>query len=567
MAHHQDISSLSNHTEVLATHVDIVWHVDFAAQRIGGAVVTQLVTLGQRVRGVAFDAKGLEVTDVLVMPHGAKSAVRATWAKSPDANEALGDGLVVTLPETIEEAGVKFTVEIQYSTVPDKCLALCWLSKEQTDSKALPFVYSQCQAIHARTLLPCQDTPAVRITYNATVTTSEPTATVLMSALSFGAGDMGTKFAQSVPIASYLIAIAAGNIGAKDVSERCRVYAEPTMLEAAAWEFAEVEQLLTTAEDIAGKYEWRRYDLLVLPPSFPFGGMENPNLTFVTPTCICGDRSLVELVAHEICHSWSGNLVGIASWSDFWINEGFTSLLQRKITERLHGRDVADFESGTGVKHLQDDVKRYGAHHPYTALVPTLPRDVDPDDLFSSVPYEKGFAFLRKLEDLVGQADFEAWIKKDFFPTFGSSRSIHSKCATRSPRSSPMRRSTFSGNRSTSTPACQPRHWCCPRRSATSATRWPIESWPPIRAATCNSCRRWPNTSSAGRGASTLPSLSASTRGWTRRDMTRRSAPTRSARSTTPWATAIPTRITRSLTRGTPFACAAAARTRGTCRR
>ena len=431
----QDVSSLSNHTAVASSHMDIAWHIDFAAQKLSGSVVHRMATAVADVATIAFDAKGLSVSKVAVSIDNAAEEPVA-WAASAEANDALGQGVTLTLPQPIAAPGTQVAVRIEYATVPDACLALCWLDKAQTESGTHPFMYSQCQAIHCRTILPCQDTPAVRTTYSACVTTSTPGVKVLMSALVDTAAAEGTfSFSQQVPIASYLIAIAAGNIAGKDVSERCRVYAEPTSVEKAAWEFAEVEDILKVAESIAGPYEWGRYDLLVLPPSFPFGGMENPNLTFVTPTCITGDRSLVELVAHEICHSWSGNLIGIASWADFWINEGFTTILQRMITQRMHGDAVADFEAGTGIVALEEDVKLYGAEHPFTALVPTLARDVDPDDAFSSVPYEKGFVLLKHLESLVGADAFARWIKDVYVPTHRR-RSIHSAdvkdCFTRS---------------------------------------------------------------------------------------------------------------------------------------
>jgi leukotriene-A4 hydrolase len=418
-----DVTSLSNHEAIVATHIALAWTVDFAAQVIRGSATTTLTCLADAASTVSFDCKGLAISAVALVKAD-QTETPLQYAASAQAHEALGEGLVVQLPAAAQKGDV-VSIKVSYSTSKD-CTALCWLGKEQTESGTLPFVYSQCQAIHCRTMLPCQDTPAARATYSAAVTTTEPAASVVMSAIPDDAAAESTfGFKQNVAIASYLIAIAAGSIASRDVSPRCRVYAEPTMVDRAAHEFAEVEQFLVAAEEVAGPYQWGRYDMLVLPPSFPYGGMENPNLTFVTPTIVSGDRGQVDVVAHEICHSWSGNLVGIASWSDFWLNEGFTMVLQRKVTAKVHGDTMTDFGTMTGWMALKESVNGFGVDHPFTALRPTLSFGTDPDDTFSSVPYEKGFCFLKRLEALVGVAAFEAWLKT-YFADFAH-RSISSE--------------------------------------------------------------------------------------------------------------------------------------------
>lgn len=432
-----DISSRSNHEVVAATHHELLFHIDFDRRILRGTVSTRFQCCSDSpVDVIIVDAKHLDVSSVVLV--GETSTTALTFAPASTASDGLGPGIQVKLPSPMCGKGSAVVLRFEYATT-DECLALCWLEKEQTQLAKAPFMYSQCQAIHARTMLPCQDTPAVRTTFRAQVTTSDAGAIPLMGALCRSMGPFEYEgsssllvpiaepvegstttayvFEQPVPIPSYLIALVAGHICGKDVSKRCRVYAEPSTVEKAAWEFAETERFVEIAESIAGPYEWQRYDLIVLPPSFPYGGMENPNLTFVTPTCIAGDRTLAELVAHEVCHSWSGNLVAISSWKDFWINEGFTTLLQRKITEKMHGKAVADYESGTGLQHLQDDVNLFGAEHQFTALRPDLSNGVDPDDAFSSVPYEKGFCFLKRLEGLVGEVRFDAWLKS-YFATF-----------------------------------------------------------------------------------------------------------------------------------------------------
>lgn len=264
-------------------------------------------------------------------------------------------------------------------------------------------------------MLPCQDTPAIKATYSATVTVPAPLA-VVMSANRREAvpGDANTQtfaFEQTQPIPSYLIAIGAGPIVSREIGPRSRVWCEPEVLEAAAHEFAETESFIRTGEDLVGPYIWERYDILVLPPSFPYGGMENPCLTFLTPSLLCGDRSLVDVVAHEIAHSWTGNLVSCQSWEHFWLNEGFTMFLERKILARLHGESWRQLNSHIGLADLRESVAQFGQDGPETCLVPDL-SETDPDDVFSSVPYEKGYTCLYVLEELVGgPAVFEPFFR------------------------------------------------------------------------------------------------------------------------------------------------------------
>ena len=453
-----DPSSLSNHETVVTTHVDLCWWVDFSAQTVRGRATFHCLALTDTTPELLLDAKALDVTKVTA-PSGEPYDFTVVLAAEHDHAAVMGRGLRVDLSKTFGatiSANTAFAVAIEYATTAEGT-ALCWLEKAQTAAKRAPFLYSQCQAIHARTLLPCQDTPGVRTTYQAVVhTKADVGAAVLMSALPADPSLIDTStvpttvslvtpslkdavidstktvtdasgatwavyaFVQPIAIPSYLIAVAVGALAAKDVSPRCRVYAEPTEIAAAAEEFSDVERFVTTAEAIAGPYEWQRYDVIVMPPSFPYGGMENPCLTFVTPTCIAGDKSLVELVAHEVCHSWAGNLVGIAGWAHFWINEGFTVYLQRAITKRLDGVDVEDYEIATGLDHLQRDIDLFtGDERKWTAMRPAIVPGIDPDDVFSSVPYEKGFCFLKKLEALVGGDEpFQKWIREAYVPTF-----------------------------------------------------------------------------------------------------------------------------------------------------
>jgi leukotriene-A4 hydrolase len=309
---------------------------------------------------------------------------------------------------------------ISYSTTKAGS-AVQWLAESATADKKAPFLFTQCQAIHARTLLPCQDTPMVKATHSARIRCPAGT-TAVMSALGNGDepvdvhedGSRTFAFTQPVAVAAYLVALAVGHLVSKEVGPRSSVWAEPSVVDAAVYEFGETEEFLQTGERICGPYVWTRYDILCMPPSFPYGGMENPCLTFVTPTLLAGDRSLADTVIHEITHSWTGNLVTNRTWEHFWLNEGWTMVVQRKIVRDLYGQKVADLDAFSHLSDLRGDVDRYGQDHNFTRLVPDLSADggLDPDDSFSTVPYEKGHALLASLQHTVGGAAvFDPYIK------------------------------------------------------------------------------------------------------------------------------------------------------------
>lgn len=302
-------------------------------------------------------------------------------------------------------------IQIDYETT-EKCTAIQWLEPSQTAGKVHPYLFTQCQAIHCRSILPCQDTPGVKMTYNASVKVPDG-MTALMSAVPAGKTQDVFAFEQKIAIPSYLLALAVGEIVGVKVGPRSTVWSEPSVVNQAAWEFEETEDFVSAGESFLTPYCWGVYDLLVLPASFPYGGMENPCLTFVTPTLLAGDRTLVDVVAHEIAHSWMGNLVTTKNWEHFWLNEGFTVFIERKITSRIGGEAVRCFNAIIGLQHLKDSVDHLcsSGHPEYTCLCPKL-EGVDPDDVFSSVPYEKGFNLLFYLEKLVGgPAVFEPFVK------------------------------------------------------------------------------------------------------------------------------------------------------------
>lgn len=294
-------------------------------------------------------------------------------------------------------------------------------------------MFSQCQAIHARSLFPCQDTPDVKSTFTFNLRSH---LTVLASGLPTGARDFkpgengkpGTllyTFHQAIPMPSYLFAIASGDLSSASIGPRSTVWTGPEELTASQWEFEnDTEPYIQAAEKIVYPYAWTTYNVLVLPPSFPYGGMENPVYTFATPTVVSGDRQNVDVIAHELSHSWSGNLVSNASWEHFWLNEGWTTYLERRIQASIHGSEkYRDFSAIIGWKALSDSIEQFGEEHEFTKLIPDL-KGQDPDDAFSSIPYEKGFTFLYFLEKLIGKAKWDRFIPRYF--TIYKERSVDS---------------------------------------------------------------------------------------------------------------------------------------------
>jgi aminopeptidase N len=302
---------------------------------------------------------------------------------------------------------------LSFSTSPD-ARALQWLPAEQTAGGGHPFLYSQCQAIHARSIFPCQDTPSVRMTYSAQVEAPKPLTAVVAAELVEVRDQGGSQvfvYRMPQPIPSYLFAIGAGNLHFHSLGPRTGIYAEPEIIQSAAWEFAENEAKMVEAEKLLGPYQWGRYDLLILPPSFPYGGMENPRLTFLTPTAILGNRGQTALITHELAHAWTGNLVTNATWEDFWLNEGWTTYAETRITEILEGRDVADLMAVYDEQRLLELMERIGTDSPLTRLkVPSEGRD--PDATFTIIPYYKGCFFLKECEYVVGRERFDAITKK-----------------------------------------------------------------------------------------------------------------------------------------------------------
>jgi len=374
-------------------------NVDFAGKQLSGNA--RLSLDGAKGGVLDLDTRDLDISKITL---GDGTELRYELG---ERDEVLGQRLRVSVPDGSDE------ITIHYGTSPEAS-ALQWLEPANTAGKKHPYLFSQCQAIHARSVAPLQDTPRVRIPYTAEITVPDPLVAVMSAAP--GEKRKGQRaetttwsFEMPQPIPPYLLALAVGNLVSADLGPRSRVYTEPEMLEACAWEFATVDDMLRKAEELFGPYRWERYDFLVMPPSFPYGGMENPRLTFLTPSLIAGDRSLIEVLAHELAHSWTGNLVTNATNEHFWLNEGFTVWAERRINEVLQGKEAVTLASALGREALQEEIGRFGAGSKYTALYCDQ-KGVDPDDVYSQVPYEKGCLLVTLMERTVGRATFDAFL-------------------------------------------------------------------------------------------------------------------------------------------------------------
>ena len=399
----QDLHSYANSDEIRVTHVELDLEVRFDERRLRGSAMLSFDRLREDADVLVLDTRDLTIAAVESWsPNGGFDA--ATWSLAA-ADAVLGAALTVVLPPQATRARVTYETSPQAS-------GLQWLTPEQTAGREHPFMFTQSQAIHARSWVPLQDSPAVRVTYGARIRTPEGLRAVMSAANDPDApADGDYRFDMPQPIPSYLIALAAGDLAFRPLGERTGVYAEPSVVEAAADEFADTESMMAATERLYGPYRWERYDLLVLPPSFPFGGMENPRLTFATPTILAGDRSLVSLVAHELAHSWSGNLVTNATWRDFWLNEGFTVYLERRIVEELYGADREAMEAVLGLRALDADLERLDDAD---EILHVDLAGRDPDAGMTQVPYEKGALFLRHLEQVAGRERFDAFLRGYF---------------------------------------------------------------------------------------------------------------------------------------------------------
>ena len=397
-----DTHSFAQPDVAKVTHLDLDIAVNFDAKTIEGKAVYDIQKRADASE-IIFDTDGnLEILRVSL-----DTAELATDFVLGDSVVHLGKPLKVTIGSATKK------VNIYFRTSPQSA-ALQWLNPMQTAGKKLPLLFTQSQAILARTWLPCQDSPGIRFTYNATVKVPKNMLALMSAVNPQQKNEEGTyRFAQPKPIPAYLMALAVGDVAFVKIGDRTGVYAEPVTIKAAAYEFSDMEKMLLAAEKRYGSYAWGRYDLIVLPPSFPFGGMENPMLTFATPTILAGDRSLTSLVAHELAHSWSGNLVTNATWDDFWLNEGFTVYVERRIMEDVEGKDYAEMLAHLGYQDLIETIAEMGETSADTKLKLELTHR-NPDDGVSDIAYEKGYFFLRLLEQTYGRPKFDEFLKNYF---------------------------------------------------------------------------------------------------------------------------------------------------------
>lgn len=401
-----DPHSFSKPSEAVTKHLDLHLKADFQKKTLEGTARWKIEHT--EAGSIIFDIRDLDIKKVsIAKAEGADKTTRFALGKTV---EHLGQALKVTIePETQY-------VTIHYATRPQSA-AILWLEKEQTQGKVLPFLFTQGQAVLTRSWIPCQDSPGIRVTYYAEIEVP-PGMLAVMSAVNptekSADGKYQFKMEQSIP--PYLIALAAGDLVFEPLTTRTGIYSEPDMVDDAHYEFDKMEDMVVAAETLFGPYPWERYDILVLPPSFPFGGMENPRLTFATPTIIAGDRSLTSLIAHELAHSWSGNLVTNATWDDFWLNEGLTTYTERRIMEALYGKDYAEMLAIIGFQDLEADLLDLGADSPDSHLKLKL-QGRDPDEASTDVAYEKGAFFFRMLEEKVGRAQFDEFLKL-YFSTY-----------------------------------------------------------------------------------------------------------------------------------------------------
>ena len=394
-----DSHTLSNADKIIVSHLDLNIKVDLDGKVISGYADWQIAN-EQNANELILDTYGLTIDSVLV-------DTKKGDFKLDSPIKFLGSALHIPI------AAASKSVRVYYATGAD-AHALQWLNPQQTHDKKHPFLFTQSESIYARSWIPCPDGPGIRFTYNATVKVPKDLLALMSAENPQTKNDSGVyRFTMPKPVPAYLMALAVGDIEFRGIDNRTGVYAEPGMIEKARWELEDVGKMVTTAEQLYGPYRWGRYDVIILPPGFPIGGMENPMLTFSTPTIIAGDRSLVSLIAHELAHSWSGNLVTNATWNDFWLNEGFTNYLERRITEQMMGKSYADMLWELGYQDFEHDVKDLGAGSRDSWLKDSL-CGRDPDDGFSDIPYEKGSHFLKLIELNVGRERFDAFLSKYF---------------------------------------------------------------------------------------------------------------------------------------------------------
>ena len=420
-ANPEDVNTYSNFQEIIQRKVDLEVDIDFEKKSMFGNIKTTYEILNQSLENIILDLHGPEISSVSLVNEEYENINLdySIYDKNED-KEALGTPLVINLSALKDKYKKEYDniflnkniiISIDFKT-NENCNGIQYLTKEQTRTKSYPFMFTQCEAILCRTLFPIQDTPSVKSTYKVKTSISSPLTFLFGGILKSHYYDCATKkkincFEQNIPIPSYLVAFVAGELEFAKISNRCGVWTEKGLASLAAKEFIDAEKYIEIAEKYLNHpYEWKIYNILVLPFSFPFGGMENPNLTFVTPALLAGDKSMSNVIGHEISHSWTGNLVTNKNWKNFWVNEGFTKFMERKLDKILLGEEMSKLESIVGNNSLISAIKMFGEDSHFTSLSPDY-TGIDPDDGFSTIPYEKGYQFLCYLEEKVGEDNFQ----------------------------------------------------------------------------------------------------------------------------------------------------------------
>ncbi|CAK94779.1 unnamed protein product (macronuclear) [Paramecium tetraurelia] len=401
-----DKCSLSNIDQVKTLNTSISLEIDFVQQILTGRVILKMKAI-KSVNKIQLDAKMLSIKGVKVNDQETQFHYKELVVKE------LGDQLEIF---TEKQENEEFQVEIIYSTqqnINNEQVAQNWLQPSQTFGNKHPFLFTQSEAIYARSLYPCQDSPSIKSTFDIELTVPAPLK-------AFGSGLLVQEtskdnknifqFKQPVAIPSYLFAICAGDLEKKKISERTFVISEPILINKCANEFSDMEKYLSTIEEYLTPYKWNEYTVIVLPKAFPYGGMENPNLTFLSPSLVVGDKSETAVLIHEMIHSWSGNSMTCQNWECFWLNEGITTFIENKMVGKIFGKDQQTLHGLLGDNSLQKSINNFGAEHTYTTLSPKLDQQ-NPDDCFSVIPYQKGCQFLRFLEGQIGEQKFQEFIR------------------------------------------------------------------------------------------------------------------------------------------------------------
>lgn len=397
-----DPHSFSRHELCRVVHLDLDLKIDFEHKKIIGFAEYQLDSV--HGKELVLDNMGLMIESVEA---GVKNELRKVMFSLGKTDPILGTALQIPLDKTDR------IVRISYHTT-ENAMALQWVPAQQTAGKQMPFLFTQSQSIYARSWIPCPDGPGMRFSYTARIQTPKGMMAIMSAQNPQSRNADGQySFKMDLPVPAYLLALAVGDFDFKAIGNRTGVYAAPGLIDDAAWEFGDLENMLVTAEKLYGPYPWGRYDVLVLPSSFPFGGMENPCATFLTPTVLAGDKSLTSLLAHELAHSWSGNLVTNQSWNDFWLNEGFTTYIESRIMDELYGQEYADMLSLLGLQDLNHTLDDFGHDNHFTCLKLNLENE-DPEEAMSDIAYEKGKALLRFLEERKGRSEMDNFLKAYF---------------------------------------------------------------------------------------------------------------------------------------------------------